>query len=191
LKKRLDNSVYPTQARDFFFLTLPKGHPDEGKEVPVDALLKNLVLFFWERNFITMGWDEGNEVLAMNKKCELYKEAFISFDVKMTTGEYTLSPLKRLLRELIGKENIFILDETKKKFHGNTEFSKHRDKLVKKVLEFLNKNPQKILIAIHNHFIAILFRPKNIKWLSEKFNIEKPNFEDRYPGIFTRNLKSY
>lgn len=57
LKKRLKHSIYPTQYNDFFFLTIPKGHPHEGKEVPVDYLLQNIVLFLWNHKFITLGWN--------------------------------------------------------------------------------------------------------------------------------------
>ena len=46
IKKRLKKSLYPYQGNDFFFLTIPKGHPNEGKEIPVDYLLKNIVLYF-------------------------------------------------------------------------------------------------------------------------------------------------
>ena len=34
IKKRLQKSIYPTQGNDFFFLTIPKGFPDAGREVP-------------------------------------------------------------------------------------------------------------------------------------------------------------
>ncbi len=40
IKKRLLNSVYPTQINDFFFLTIPENHPNASMQVPVDYQLK-------------------------------------------------------------------------------------------------------------------------------------------------------
>ena len=49
IKERLLKSVAPHQVNDFFFLTIPRGHPDAGKEVPVDWPLCNMIKYFWEK----------------------------------------------------------------------------------------------------------------------------------------------
>jgi len=58
LRKRLLLSVYPDQNTDFFFLTLPKNFKNSGQEVPVDWMLKDLVLYLWKHNIFTGGWGE-------------------------------------------------------------------------------------------------------------------------------------
>lgn len=182
LKKRLKDSIYPTQANDFFFLTIPKGHPNENKEVPVDYLLRNIVLFFWKEGFITLGWNQGMDIITEFK--DVITPAFISFDLKLINGKDAISHLKRILEKRFGRDNIFILDESKRKPQKN--LIKYLKVLRKKKIDFFFKYPKKIVINIVKEFIAINFRIKFLDWISEKLNIDLPPFEERYPGYLIK-----
>ncbi|AYV76561.1 MAG: hypothetical protein Terrestrivirus8_54 [Terrestrivirus sp.] len=179
IKKRLKNSIYPTQVNDFFFLTIPKGHPNEDREIPVDYLLKNIVLFFWENKFITLGWNEGLEC----RVDEICVPAFISFESKLVNGKNALSRLKNILRDRFGKDNIFILDETKRpKKYEKKSLIEYTKILLKGERDFFNKNPKKVLINISEKHIAFCFRIMSLNWVNEKLGIDMPPIEDRYPG---------
>lgn len=91
--KRLKASIYPTQGNDFYFLTIPQGHQDAGREIPVDYQLKNLVLYFWNQGLITLGWDQGWEYYPC-KNC--FQPTFISFANKDINNMDTISVLKNI-----------------------------------------------------------------------------------------------
>lgn len=70
IKERLCKSIYPNQMNDFFFLTIPKGHPNEGREITVDYKLINIIVYFWNNDFITCGWVFRILILANESKAE-------------------------------------------------------------------------------------------------------------------------
>jgi hypothetical protein len=184
IKKRLRNSVEPHQSHDFFFLTIPKGHPDAGKEVPVDEHLKNIILYFWKHGFITTGSDQGNDFRCPTSlnQCECFDSGFIVFGLEMVNGNATLPSLKQLLKKQFGKENIFILDESNRKpFTNKEQIKKYLKTSMKKRLDFFTKNPKKILLKIDD-LISIEFRLRYIDWIHERLNIDPPDIEASYPG---------
>lgn len=85
IKNKLKTSIYKTQYNDFYFLKVPK----ENKYVPVDYLLKNIVLLLWKNGIETLGWDQSHKY---SRHC-----AFISF-INNKENE-------RKIRNLFGKTN--------------------------------------------------------------------------------------
>ena len=173
--KRLQESIYPHQVNDFFFLTIPPGHPDAGREVPVDYKLRNIVLYFWDKGLITLGWNQGYD------EAGIFQDGFISFAKKDINSNDTLNILKKLLQEKFGNKNIVIKnwnhvwnskEEAQK---GITKINQIRDK-------FFKNNPHKILLGNHSNFVAISFVPNMIPVIHDKLNIEIPDYNKRLPG---------
>ena len=172
VKERLLNSVHPWQARDFYFLTLPKNHPNAGREVPVDYLLKNIVKYFWDHKLITLGWDQGIPAY----------HGFITFDLKTTDGTDSLPIIKNIIIKIIGKQNIKILDDGNKNFESEeaiTKFLEERNKLFD---EYFEAKPKNIIIDIAPNFIGITFNHELIPFISKKLNLDVPSHSDALPG---------
>ena len=176
VKERLEESVYPGQENDFFFLTIPKGFPDAGREVPVDYKLSNLVSYFWNHGFITYGWDQGWEDFFA------FKFGFISFAGKKINNTDTFTDLYNLLVKKFGKNNIYVYDV--KKIIDNNELSEDEkdDIIMNEKDNYLKNNPDKIILFESGGIVAIYFRSKFIREIYKKFGVILPNIEDRLPG---------
>ena len=176
VKKLLKKSLNPHQDRDFFFLTIPQGHPDEGKLVPVDYLLKNMVLYFWKHKFVTAGLDQGNSMTS----------AFITFNLKTLDNNNTIDVLKTLLEEKFGKENIKIYDKHKKNYedyYPDADALKKDLKQQRMVIEkFIRKFPNSILINYQPNYIAMIFSYYAIPDIHKKLNLKIPSHFDALPG---------
>lgn len=176
IKKRLGESIYPTQGNDFFFLTIPKGHPKAGKEVPVDYKLRNIVLYFWEQGLITLGWDQGYEIYP-----DCFHQAFISFKKESIYHRKTLNIIKPILEKLFGKDNIVIKNMKlawKSEEEATIGLAKHQ-KILKK---FFTDNPDKILLENDMNAVYIIFRTKLIPEIHKKLKIIMPDYTKRCPG---------
>ena len=140
IKKRLEESVYPGQENDFFFLTIPNGHPDAGREVAVDYKLSNLVLYFWKHGLITLGWDQGWDSF------DVFKFGFISFAHKKINGANAFDYLYNLLVEKLGKNNIYVYDVNKIIDNSKLPDDDKFDIFFKKKDNYLEQNPDKIIL---------------------------------------------
>jgi hypothetical protein len=175
IKKRLQKSIGPHQVNDFFFLTIPKGHPDAGKEVPIDYKLRNIILYFWDKGLITLGSDQGGDFL------DCFSAGFISFANKNINSNDTLDILKNLLVKKFGDNNIKV---------KNMNFTHRTEKeIIKKLSEhkqflekFFKKNPHKILLEFYPNFISMSFKSEMIYEIHNKLNIKFPDYNKRCPG---------
>ena len=173
--KRLQESIAPHQGNDFFFLTIPPGHPDAGREVPVDYKLRNIILYFWDKGLITLGWDQGYD------ESGFFQDGFISFAKKDINSNNTLNILKNLLKEKFGNKNI-IIKNWNYVWSSEEEAKKGIIKLNRFSNKFFKNNPHKILLEDQHNFVAISFAPNMIPEIHNKLNIEMPNYNKRLPG---------
>ena len=183
--KRLKKSVYPTQGNDFYFITIPQGHPDAGKEIPVDYQLKNIVLYFWDKGLITLGWDQGWE--GYKKR---FQPSFISFTNKDKNNMDTMLILKTQLIKIFGKENIKIWDRRNDIWTTEEEAIQGVTKGNVETFDYLTMNPKKIIIEMAPNAVAIVFRNGYLPIIHKKLSIPMPSSEDRCPGgliIYTPN----
>jgi hypothetical protein len=99
VRRKLMKSVYPTQYKDFSFLRIPKHFyqngalfkKSAGKYVPVDYLLKNIVLCLWSNQIETYGWDQSRPEAIKS-------QGFITFK--------PINENKEKIFKLFGKKNI-------------------------------------------------------------------------------------
>ena len=178
IKKRLQKSIYPTQGNDFYFLTIPKGSPNAGREVTVDYQLKNLVLYFWDYGLITMGWDQGWESYYCS---DCFRVGFISFTNTYSNNKSTISFLKNHLTNIFGKDTIRTINN-RKLIWAAGEGEKGLKKYLKQEKIFFIKNPKKILIDMQPTSVAIKFRNGLLPVIHKKMGIEMPRHEDSCPG---------
>ena len=189
VKKRLLESIYPNQGNDFFFLTIPSGHPNAGKEVPVDWKLCNIIKFFWNNGLITMGWHQGSEYL------DCFETAFISFDKKTIDSKNTIRILNNILKKHFDKTQIVVFNgwQTKRdatapdwenytEEEAEKEYAKKLTKEKKIIEKFFKNNPDKILIEKESNFVALVFRSPMIPTISNKLKLKLPNHADSFPG---------
>lgn len=182
IKERLANSFWPYQIRDFYFLTIPEGYPNAGKEVPIDYLLKNLILFFWDKGFITMGTDQGDK----NRDDELL--GFISIDAKMINGEASFGKLVDIISEKFGMDGTRIINKIPPVYKNDEEYEKDYDKQYIFTHNYLKKYPKKIIINVVKYedgtigFHRIFFNTNSLPWIHKKMKLELPSHEDAYPG---------
>ena len=177
IKERLLKSVAPHQGNDFFFLTIPPGHPDAGKEVPVDWRLCSIVKYFWKKGLITTGWDQGGEYLGC------FSEAFIVFLKNDINSKDAFDFLKKLLLKKFGEKNIITNNleyEWKTEQEAREGVAKH-NKFRK---NFFQKNPDKILLENdpNANIVSIDFLPSMIVEIHDKLGIKIPDYTKRYPG---------
>lgn len=172
VKDRLRKSIYPYQFRDFYFLTIPKGHPDAGMEVTVDYLLKNIVLYFWDRKLITFGWDQGIPGYS----------GFITFNLKTLDGQKSVGILKNITEKIVGKQNIKVIDNSNLTFKTGEQHKMH----IKYTDDFLKNNPNKFLIEIVPNYIAIVFNHDLIPLISKKLKLDIPSHDDALPGLLIK-----
>ena len=185
---RLLKSVYPFQGNDYFLLKLPKSvkiyndaaprkslnlpkldiHKDNY--VPCDASLKNIVLYFWSKNFITLGWDMVNKL----------NTGFISFELKTSDDKNTSNKLLKLL----GSNNIIKLKIPP--LHGpKKEIPDQLKKQNKQIDDIMTENPTKILMITYINAIFINFNKVTLKWLHKKLNIKEPCVTKALPGYIS------
>nr|QBK88383.1 MAG: hypothetical protein LCMiAC01_00470 [Mimivirus LCMiAC01] len=193
---RLLKSVYPFQASDYFLLKLPKSvkiyddasfrksvnlpkldaHKDNY--VPCDASLKNIVLYFWSKNFITLGWDEPYKL----------NTGFISFEFKTSDDKNTSNELLKLF----GSDNIIKLKLPS--FYGlEKEAPEYYKKQNKQIDDIMTENPTKILMITYTSDISISyagnirinFNKMQLKWLHKKLDIKEPDVTKALPGYIS------
>lgn len=172
VKKRLNKSLYPHQRRDFFFLIIPDGYPDAGREIPVDYLLRNLVVYFWNKGLITKGWDQGDWMQA----------GFITFSEKTIKNEDTLKFLRDLLYDKFGRNNVVVYDnrynvwKTKEDAIAGVKYNKENTHL------FFDIHPEKLRINAEVNYIAINFKNSYLPKIYEKLGLDFYPFNERCPG---------
>lgn len=172
VKKRLKKSLYSHQGRDFFFLTIPKGHPNAGREIPVDYQLRNLVVYFWGRGFITMGWDQGIWDYP----------GFISFGKETIQNDNTLTVLKELLYDKFGKNNVIIEDdsdmiwESEEDAINGIKYINEQDKL------FFGIFPNKLRIIVETNSVRLVFKNSYLSEIYQKLGLKLYPFDERCPG---------
>lgn len=179
LEQRLQRSVYAGQLNDFYFLTIPNGHPSAGLEVPVDYKLVNLIQFFWDNNFITHGWNQGYDNAEdlpwydPNDTDIVTSEwwAFISFNVKLTTGEHAGELLEKLLVDAFGPKSI--------------------NKTAKNPRNYIIRHPKRLSLQLENNVIFLFFNKSFIDTMHKILGIEIPDYESMLPGFLTRRAGEY
>lgn len=140
VKRKLNQSVYPTQCNYFAFLKIPKhfyqnhlcqNHKifknQAGKYVPCDFMLKNIVIKLWEYDIQTYGWDQSYQ--NANKI-----GAFINFESSKLNKEKIIN--------LFGKESF-----SNKKFSKKIYFQDFGN--------FMN-------ITFHHNMIELMHNKLNI-----------------------------
>ena len=55
---KLIKSVYPMQVNDYLLSKIP----NTNHFVPIDFNIYGIIKKLWKEGFITLGWDEGNEM---------------------------------------------------------------------------------------------------------------------------------
>jgi hypothetical protein len=166
---KLKNSIYPEQYRDYVFLKIPDNFPKDegeniaGKYITCDWMLSNLITFLWNRNIITLGWDQG----VFNKKTNIDYPGFISMDHSTIDRKEVLP----LLKQIFGEKNIIIFDFIKKPEEKPKSGKEIREFKQNKALKF----PKKIRIKINQGFISINFNHKMIPTIYKNLKLKPVN----------------
>lgn len=108
VRKRLKKSVYPNQANNFFFLKMPeilKKHKNyTDKEIPIYWLLSNIIMYFWNKGFMTFNSEQNNSFTI-----RFYKtKKLINFLNKLNI-EYGLEDSRFI--SIIKKDEIFEINK--------------------------------------------------------------------------------
>jgi len=179
VRKKLDESIYPQQANDFILRKIPDLHPNAGKNVPIDFYLTNIVTYFWDKGYITVGWDQGWDFGDCAQPC------FINFYLKDIHDNDIYIPLTKLLISKFGKNNV-VVKSFKSTWTSDDEATKNISKINKYIDAFFHKNPYKIMIKLNKgtDFITLHFRQLIFPKIHNKFNISFPNPKDKLPGGF-------
>lgn len=178
LKEKLAESVYPTQGRDFFFLTIPDKHPDAGRLVPVDYQLRNLILYFWNNGLITMGWDQGYDTFHP----QYFGNGFITFDILKTDSSKSFPYLKKLLIDKFGQKMISIKIYDSDTWNTAEEATIGIKKQLQDQRDFFINNPSMILLEVFPNYIGMLFRNDMIPIIYQKLGLETEDYDERLPG---------
>lgn len=174
--EKLQKSLNPSQGSDFYFLTIPEGHPDAGRDVPIDYKLKNLVLYFWKNGYITQGLDQGYQ------DANIVSPAFIIFTRQDISGNDTVTRLAKLFKKKFGNNRIVINNRSISKGLTNEEIIKGIKEGIQWQDNFLKNNPNKILINVTSHNVEINFKSDMILEIHKKLKLKIPLKENSYPG---------
>jgi hypothetical protein len=171
----LIRSAYIFQGNDFFLLKPPKDYieldkddilfrkklklPKKVEYIPVDAPLKNLVLYLWKHKLITLGWDKGYDGT----------HGYITFKLKTTDRRTTLD----VLRELIGGVAIYVHSKS------DTLYGKDLNNYISK----LNKRHRKQSYVIKWwDFIVFSFDKYSLKMIHKRLKIPIPDISKALMG---------
>jgi hypothetical protein len=176
--KKLKKSVYPWQGNDYIILRFPRWYPNDdneilhGKYVPADYKISNLIKYLWSKKIITFGWNE-----PLYKKDIKNNEGFITLDHKTYDKKDTIEELKKIFDE----KNIEIIDYIKNPLLKLLPGMNGREAR-KEITEIWSKIDKKIILTIHEGFIAIHFFEKNLKWIHKKLGIKSPKKKESSKG---------
>lgn len=141
---KLIESIYPWQGGDYLISKIP----NTNDYVPIDYNLYAIVKKLWKEGFITLGWDEGNEI----------QMGFI------TVKKNSKTTINKLIK-LFGNDNI-ILDNYRKNIKLN--------KLAKYETKILNLKTYKIYIGeLTDDVISISFDYNIIPKIHKVLGIKK------------------
>lgn len=170
---KLKKSVYPGQASNYILLKFTKIFPKslQGKYVPVDYKLYNLIRFLWRKKIITMGWDQGI-IFEYNKSdCA----GFITMKHK-TADKKNVIPI---LEKMFGEKKIIIFDTVKHPKLYVQPGKNTRENHMKKS----KKYPKLIRITIYSGMIAIDFNHALLPWIHRKLNLDIPKKKNSLKGM--------
>ena len=174
--KKLKDSIYPAQGRNYVFLKFPDNFPKDdgndiaGKYITADWMLANLITFLWKQDIITLGWDQGGYI----EKKKIDHSGFISMNHKTMGGEDVVP----LLVKLFGEDNVVIIDFIKNPKHKPKPGKEKR----KWNMEISLKYPKKIRILVMHGYIAIGFNHLMIPWMYEHLKLKMVNKDKVHQG---------
>jgi hypothetical protein len=169
---KLKKSVYPWQARNYILLKFTKIFPKslQGKYVPVDYKLYNLIRFLWRKKIITMGWDQG----VIRKYNKLDYSGFITMKHK-TADKKNVLPI---LKKMFGEKKIIIFDTVKHTKLYVQPGKNTRENKMNKSKEY----PKLVRIIIYSHMIVINFNHALLPWIHRKLNLDIPKKKNSLEG---------
>ena len=159
--KKLLNSAYPYQSRNYNLLKIP------SRYIPVDYKLTNLVKTLWKHGIETEGWDQG----LFSSKRNREHPGFITFECRSNHQELSLS----ILQKLFGSKNI----KDVSKYFQNVKSGQEKREMKMKIAA---KYPKQIRFRTEHGYCVMSFNHQLLDWIHQKLKIEIPKIEDSHLG---------